>query len=257
MKYSYQRNYSNTHREVFDSVDRRQKARKILAILSDYCQTQGLKLRDLRMLELGCSAGAMSTTFAKAIANITAVDIDKKALTYAKKYCRMKNITYRYGDAMNLPFPDKSFSLIIANNIYEHVPNAKMLMEQIYRVLKQGGICYFAGPNKYTMMESDYHVPFLSWLPKDLASLVLRRLGKADSYYETPLSVNTLRSLVHKFRLTDYTITALKYPARYAMSYPQKSILAKIPSFVYKFLYPMLPSFFWVLQKDYNSRKIV
>ncbi len=69
--------------------------------------------------------------------------------------------------AMPWPFPleDESCDLVICAQVYEHVPDDRRLAEEVYRVLKPGGVVFFSGPNWLFPIEGHYHLPFLHWLP--------------------------------------------------------------------------------------------
>lgn len=59
-----------------------------------------------------------------------------------------KNITCRVkGDIKNLPFKDRSFSLITANMVFEHLKQPEQQLREIFRVLKPGGLLIFHTPN--------------------------------------------------------------------------------------------------------------
>lgn len=45
----------------------------------------------------------------------------------------------RHEDAMNLSFKSGSFDLIISNDVFEHVPDAKKAFQESYRILKSDG----------------------------------------------------------------------------------------------------------------------
>jgi SAM-dependent methyltransferase len=42
-------------------------------------------------------------------------------------------------DICNLPFSDQQFDWVICNHVLEHIPNDKIAMQEIFRVLKPGG----------------------------------------------------------------------------------------------------------------------
>ncbi|PID68737.1 MAG: SAM-dependent methyltransferase [Flavobacteriales bacterium] len=52
-------------------------------------------------------------------------------------------------DICNLPFEDNSFEIIFCNHVLEHIPNDKMAMKELYRVLKPGGMGIFQIPMDY------------------------------------------------------------------------------------------------------------
>ena len=55
---------------------------------------------------------------------------------------------------MGLSFPDKTFDVVICTQTNEHLPGAQTMHKDISRVLKPGGICYFAAGNRITLMEA-------------------------------------------------------------------------------------------------------
>lgn len=246
---THQHNYSLIDPLMLNGDDRRKKAQKIILILQDYFHKHKKVLKKVRCLELGCSAGGMTVEFARYVDSVTALDIDTHGLNLAKTKRKRKNIAYQYGDVLALPFDDQSFDLVIANHVYEHIQNSQKMIAEIYRVLTKKGICYFAGPQKFTLIEPHYHLPFLSWLPKSFSAFFVRLAGRGTSYYETPLAPGQLRTLVNKFTIADYTIRVIKDPKRYKTTYALSGLVSRIPQFILQALYPFLPSFFWVLEK--------
>ena len=55
-------------------------------------------------------------------------------------------VDFLRGDAMQLALPDECIDVIICAQVYEHVPNDERLFDEVYRVLKPGGIVFFSGP---------------------------------------------------------------------------------------------------------------
>lgn len=248
-KLLYQENYTIIDPRMTDPYDRRKKARKIIAILGDFLKNSNLDPSLFSVLELGCAQGRMTHFFAKYFKKIVAVDIDEKAIEMARSSNKDKNVSFQLSDALKLPFKGESFDLVIFNHVYEHVPSAKKVIIEIHRVLKKGGICYFSGPNKWTLIEPHYFLPFLSWFPKGLANYYLRLFHKGSTYYETSLSHSELKKLVFQFDLTDYTLEVVKRPNRFSTSYPFQNIVSLIPKFILRIFVYNMPSFFWILRK--------
>lgn len=234
--------------ELMDFRTRREKARKIIAILEDFIGENHLS--DLLVLEVGCSAGGMTDVFAKHFKQIIAVDIDDNALKLAKKRNKHQNTVFKFADALSLPFKKETFDVIICNHVYEHLKDAKKLMDEIYRVLKINGVCYFSGPNKYTVIEPHHFLPFLSWMPRRVASLYVRIARGAKEYSETPLDQNELKKISSRFKIFDYTTKVIKHPKKYFATHRWQRLFSLIPQSSFRiFLYNM-PSFFWILYKN-------
>ena len=49
-------------------------------------------------------------------------------------------------DICNLPFSDQQFDWVVCNHVLEHIPNDKIAMQEIYRVLKPGGTAILQVP---------------------------------------------------------------------------------------------------------------
>ncbi len=74
-----------------------------------------------------------------------------------------KNIDSKilYADATNLRFPDNSFDVIIANHIFEHIPQDSLAMKEIYRVLKSDGAAILQVPYS-EKSETTIEEPFIN-----------------------------------------------------------------------------------------------
>ena len=49
-------------------------------------------------------------------------------------------------DITNLPFKDNSFDVIFCNHVFEHIPDDTKAMQELYRVMKKGGMGIFQIP---------------------------------------------------------------------------------------------------------------
>lgn len=226
---------------MYDVASRIERGKRIVKLLGLYFGKS--KIKKLKVLDVGSSTGIIDNEVAKKVGSVTGCDIDKNAMEFAKKTFRRKNLSFKYGDAMKLDFPDTAFDVVVCAQVYEHVPSPAKMFSEIYRVLAPGGVCYLAALNKYWLMEPHYNLPFLSWLPKNLANFYVRFFGKAKNYYETPLSYRQLSKLTGKFKRIDYTGNILSNPKKYG--YKNKPL----PKLVSPILKYFAPSFFWILVK--------
>ncbi len=89
--------------------------------------------------------------------------IYKKILHFAPEQCflkrfrALKNLDYTTtdlespiadikADICNLPFADDEFDIIFCNHVLEHIPDDTKAMQELYRVLKKGGMGIFQIP---------------------------------------------------------------------------------------------------------------
>ena len=88
------------------------------------------------ILDIGCGWGEFAEAFGKKID--MGIDIAPRDLQVAAKGKMYKNLTL--ADARSLPFLDGSFGSIISISTFEHIPNTKKLLSEMYRVLMPNGI---------------------------------------------------------------------------------------------------------------------
>lgn len=250
-KYIYQNNFSENNNSVLNHKVRIQKSKKIFAVLKNYLGKEVRNLNQMTCLDIGGSAGFTAKLMSPYVKKFYVVDIDKNALKFGKKNNSANNIVYKQDDAMNLSFKNESMDIVVCNQVYEHVPDSRRLMSEIYRVLKKNGVCYFGAGNKYIFIEQHYNLPFLSWFPKHISNIYLRILKRGSIYYENLLSYSELKRLFRDFLITDYTIDVVNNPVKfYATDMIKKSSLhAKIPSTLLRVIEPLLPGYIFILKK--------
>ena len=226
-----------------DPLVRQRKAEKILAVLRNEISLPDPKLR---LLDLGCSSGHILTKLADSIGFGVGADMDISALV-----AKHSKIAYTRTDGEKLPFASDSFDIVVCNHVYEHTSSAAEMATEIYRVLKNSGVCYLAGPNKYEIMEPHYRLPFLSWLPSSSANHYVRLFNRGEGYPEKPLPLSQVRVLFQQFAITDYTAIVLADPENYWVEdiLPPESAKHWLARFIFKWLRIIFPGFILILKK--------
>ena len=245
----YQRGYSEAHADnVYDTEMREQKAQKIISVLDDHYSDQ---LGQLSALDFGCSTGIIANVLSQRFGTVIGVDIDVPVVRFAGMNYHSDELHFSIQDGMHLGFPGNSFDVVVCSHAYEHVPDSSLLLSEIYRVLKPGGVCYFAAGNRLKLIEPHYKLPLLSVIPKPLADLYLRVLKKGDSYYEKLLPLWKLRALVSQFEVIDYTLEIIENPERYSATdmIRTNSLKQKLSRWVLKTVYWLSPVYIWLLRK--------
>lgn len=245
----YQKNFSRLHPEIYmQGQGRAAKAAKMICILRDAMDQD---IASLHALDIGCSTGAMCRELAPSFARVTGIDIDDEAIAHASEVPHAPTLHFQVGDAMATGLPDESVDVVICAHVYEHVPDPYRMMQEIRRVLRPGGACYFAAENRLVWREGDYRLPLLSVMPKWLGNHYIRLAGKADTYYETLFTYWQLRRLVNGFERIDYTRRVVADPESFAAldmitpgSGRQRLALALIDH-----AYWLFPNYLWVLRK--------
>ena len=250
-EYVYQYGFAERFSEYqYDEERQAQKAKKALSVLEDFCGGPG-SLEALTLLDLGCSAGLMTRLYSRNFSRTVGVDIDAPAVKHAAANYSSDKLQFLVRDAMDTGFPSESFDVITCTHIYEHVPDFKKLMGEIRRMLKKGGICYFAAQNRLSLIEPHYGLPLLSVVPKPIAHVYSRLFGKGDHYYETMLTLGNLRKLVAGFECHDYTLKIMQEPDKYHATelLSPGSLKQGVALAVAHLAYFLCPTYVWILRK--------
>lgn len=222
-----------------DEWSRHSKASKIVAILKEHCD-----LKHSSLLDIGTGSGHIISDISTHCKKATSVDMfDERKIR--------KGYSFRKVGNEKLPFPNNTFDVAISNHVLEHVPNQSLHLSEIHRVLKKGGILYLATPNRWWWKDPHYQMPFITWLPHSLASLIFKLVKKKKwdiyslSYWEIK------RRTTPQFILHNKTLDVLQNPSRYnldTLTYLQP-ILRIIPRPFLWLLNPFFPTYILILRK--------
>jgi ubiquinone/menaquinone biosynthesis C-methylase UbiE len=103
-----------------------------------------------RILELGCGTGRLSVERAKQHSFLVGVDMSKSMANIASsrfRNARLKNLALVLGNANAIPFSDNSFEGVYAILLINLMPDYRITLKEISRVLVPGGILVFNVPN--------------------------------------------------------------------------------------------------------------
>jgi ubiquinone/menaquinone biosynthesis C-methylase UbiE len=234
--------------------NRRRKSEKIIAILQDYLRGQE---KYMNCLDVGCSSGIISNDLAQYFNSVVAIDVDIKLPTGDDGLPSSNNrALFAQGNGQELPFPENSFDVVVCAQVYEHVNDQQALASEIYRVIRQNGICFFSGPNRLAIIEEHYWLPFLSWLPHSLASFYMRVFNRGAIYDAHPLFFWQLVRLWKNFKIIDYTLHLLRKPEKFSVSerVEKFSWIRIIPDVILKALKPLYPNYNWILVKKHGKK---
>lgn len=220
----------------------------MVAVLTDYFPGP---LNEMHVLSVGSSAGIIDDYLADHFHSVVGIDIDEPAIEHARKKFQKANLSFQVGDALNLEFPDNSFEVVICSQVYEHVPNPQKMLDELFRVLVPGGVCYFAAGNRLMWNEPHYNLPLLSVVPRPVANFYVRLAKKAGDYHELHYTYWGLRKLVRRFVLHDYTLKTICSPLKYHTDYMVQpgSIKAAIAKLIAGNLLWLSPGYIWLLEK--------
>src|SRR5713226_2674897 len=106
-----------------------------------------------RILEIGCGRGGFSCWLSQHDAGpreIVAADFSGVAIEKASSHAaaqKLGNIRWEIADIQNIPHPANSFDTVISCETIEHVPDSRLALREMARVLKPGGRLFLTCPN--------------------------------------------------------------------------------------------------------------
>lgn len=88
------------------------------------------------IFDYGCGEGVLSVLIAEKGFNIVAMDISEPNVKAARKISDARHLRTEFiiGDGENLPFKDKSFDLVVAPHVLEHLPDIEKGFREIQRI---------------------------------------------------------------------------------------------------------------------------
>ena len=105
-----------------------------------------------QVLEVGCGRGGFSHFLASEGARVCGTDFSTSALELATKKSKGSrvaggSINFVQADAVQLPFDDQRFDIVISCEMIEHLPDPVAALREMARVCSPGGLLYLTTPN--------------------------------------------------------------------------------------------------------------
>ena len=98
------------------------------------------------VLEIACGTGRVTRQLRERLSpavRLTATDLSKAMLDYARAKVTVSGIEWREADACKLPFDDASFGAVVCAFGIMFVPDKKAALREACRVLRKGGVLLF------------------------------------------------------------------------------------------------------------------
>lgn len=113
------------------------------SLIADDIEARLGPVSGLDVLEIGCALGDLSAELASRGASMVGYDIS--AYVIGEAQVRYPAITFQQGDAVSMPFSNKSFDMVVASEITSCMPDVatlKDLIKETRRVVKAQGVAY-------------------------------------------------------------------------------------------------------------------
>jgi len=97
------------------------------------------------------------------------LEISGNTLECHQFFQNITTVHYPEVDAHNLPHKDESFDCVILNQVLEHVKRPWIVIDEVYRVLREGGIAILSSPFFYQV--HDHPGDYWRFTPEGLLCL--------------------------------------------------------------------------------------
>ena len=143
---------------------------------------------DGRVLEIGCGTGGLLCAASRRGLQIDGLDIASRWLVLARQRLIQTLLRSSFvpdlltaGNADALPWPDGTFTCVVADSVVEHLDDAGAAFREWRRVTRPGGRLVLWSPNRYSVL-TDPHVGLwgIGWLPRSIQSHYVRARRRCD-----------------------------------------------------------------------------
>jgi SAM-dependent methyltransferase len=170
-----------------------------------------------KALELGSGTGFFLLNLMQGgvIAKGSVTDLSPGMVQVALRNARHLGLDVdgRVADAETIPYPDNEFDLVVGHAVLHHIPDVRLAMREVLRVLKPGGIFVFAGePTKLGDAYARRLGQFTWWLTTNVTKAgALRGWRRPQSELDASSRAAALEGVVdlHTFDPAELERTAL------------------------------------------------
>jgi len=167
----------------------RVRGKRTISFLDEKIGVKGKKI-----LDVGSGWGEIIACALEKGADAYGIDIDLETIEIANELVGETRSICAKGE--HIPCPDNSFDIVTSYCVLEHVENYKLVIKELLRITKAGGIIYLLYANYLSHHEGHYKIKnFPPLCPKWLGTLILKLKGRDPYFWQD--SVNP----VHYFQV--------------------------------------------------------
>lgn len=97
-----------------------------------------------RVLDYGCGYGGYLTDFHERGIDISGAEI---SVDVVDQCCKHGYDVHKVDDFSSIPFKDEEFDVVYLMQVFEHLKEPHIFLNELSRILKRGGVLYIAVPN--------------------------------------------------------------------------------------------------------------
>lgn len=149
-----------------------------------------ISIKGKKVLVVGCGTGGEAIAFAQKGADVTAIDIDPRAIKLSSVRAEENGVRIKLKreDICHTSFSSASFDLVILWDSFEHLMEPERGVQEISRVLKPEGKVFLNPPSRFSafniLEDPHYHLFGVAVLPRKWASYYVIKVRKLVDEYE-------------------------------------------------------------------------
>ena len=137
------------------------------------------------VLDIASGEGYGSSILARVARTAIGVDVSADAVRHAQGTYQGENLEFRVGSASQIPLADASVDVVVSFETIEHHDKHELMMSEIRRVLRPGGLLVISSPDKRVYSDisgvsNPYHVKELT--RGEFESLIRASFANASMY---------------------------------------------------------------------------
>lgn len=176
------------YESIFEPIGHYSIAQQIFEACSLMNPSLQSDLRNMNVLDVGCSIGSFTYSIKNEVKSVVGIDIEEEAILSAQAYVKHKNyqnLNFYLDNAIHLDkmkaMYAQSFDLIIIKDVVEHITdleNFSTMMNNLKKLLKPEGIIFIECPNYMFPYEPHLRIPIIPMSSKKLLFLTAKLFGK-------------------------------------------------------------------------------
>lgn len=159
---------------------------------------------DKTVLDIACGAGyGADLLLTKGARRVIGVDIDSKAVSYAKHKYEREGIEFTVGDAQKVALPDNSVDAVVSFETIEHLDDYQPFLSEIRRVIRDDGVIIISTPNSAVFPGNKFHTKEFGI--EEFKNIFSQNYKNVEIYYQnnTLASSITTESFLNQDELTE------------------------------------------------------
>ena len=153
--------YTHGYHEAILESYRQRTAEVCAAFLLPYLQP------DAAVLDMGCGPGTITAGLARRAGTVVGVDTSAEMVESARRLAAESgadNASFKVGSACELPFGDRSFDVVYAHQLLQHLSDPVQALREARRVLRPGGLVAVRDSDYGTMVHAPVEAALQHWL---------------------------------------------------------------------------------------------